>query len=387
MDDVTPPKQSEPTAPAAPGTTSAAVHDDADKGTARNFPCESCGADLTFDIEMQSLTCPYCGFAKELQDSGKSLTENDFREMARRMIRMRDQGRHDEKDLSEVTCDGCGGTVRFAGTLTSRECAYCGAPLQRENVHDAPHRIPVDGVMPFMVPREKARENLRVWIKSLWFAPTEFTRRGVEGKFSGIYLPYWTFDSLTFNVYSGERGEFYYVTVGTGKNRRRVRKTRWYPASGEFKRFFDDVLVVAGKGLPEKRIRDLEPWPLKTCIPFTTEVLSGFLARTYDVALDAGFLQARKRIDEAVEAEVRGRIGGDTQRIHSVNTQFNAITYKHLLLPVWMMTYRYNQKPYQVVVNAGTGEVQGDRPYSWLKITFAALGAIAVIGAIAWLSN
>ena len=46
------------------------------------------------------------------------------------------------------------------------------------------------------------------------------------------------------------------------------------------------------------------------------------------------------------------------------DTNYHALTYKHLLLPVWMLAYRYGKKTYRVVVNAGTGEVQGGRPWS-----------------------
>jgi len=364
------------------------VHGESQDGSARNFPCESCGADLTFHIGTQSLTCPYCGHVKQLREIDDEVAEQDYESMVRRMVALR-QERESEGPAgtacSEVTCEACGATVRFVGTLISRECAYCGAPLQLEGVQEARDHIPVDGVLPFLVERKQARVHLKDWVQSRWFAPNDFKKRGIEGRFNGVYLPYWTFDSLTFNRYAGQRGEYYYVTVGTGKNRRRIRKTRWYPASGEFQRFFDDVLVVAGEGLPRNRLRDLEPWPLHQCIPYNDEVLAGLLARTYDVELDRGFLTAKGRMDVAIEAEVRRRIGGDTQRVHRIESAYNAITYKHLLLPVWMMAYRYGKKSYQVVVNAATGEVQGDRPYSWIKITLAALAAAAAIAGAAWL--
>jgi hypothetical protein len=169
--------------------------------------------------------------------------------------------------------------------------------------------------------------------------------------------------------------------VGSGKNQRRQRRTRWYPASGAFQRFFDDLLIVASTALPKKRADDLEPWPLASCRPFDAMLLSGFLARTYDVDLEIGFTEARQRMDQALEADVRQRIGGDEQRIHEINSRYEAVTYKHLLLPVWMLAYRFRDKSYQVVINAGTGEVQGDRPYSWIKITLAIFAGLSVVGA------
>jgi hypothetical protein len=188
-------------------------------------------------------------------------------------------------------------------------------------------------------------------------------------------------------VYSGERGEHYYVTVGTGKDRRRERRTRWYPASGRFQRFFDDVLVAATGGFPRPILRSLEPWPLHKCLPFTQEVLAGYFARTYDVDLDHGFVIGKQRIDEALDQDVRSRIGGDTQRVHSIDTRYDGLTYKHVLLPLWLMAYQYKDRPYQVFINAGTGMVQGERPYSWVKITLAVLGGLALVGGFLWLAN
>lgn len=173
---------------------------------------------------------------------------------------------------------------------------------------------------------------------------------------------------MTSTHYRGERGEYYYVEVGSGENKRRARRTRWYPASGHFQRFFDDVLVCGVNRLPAKMMAELEPWPFERLVPFNHEMMAGCLAQTYDVELKEGFGQARSRMDSALRAEAKRRIGGDTQRVHSVNSQYNAITFKHLLLPVWLLGYTYGEKVYQIAINACTGEVQGERPWSWVKI-------------------
>jgi hypothetical protein len=272
--------------------------------------------------------------------------------------------------------------VRFEGTLTSSECSYCGSPLQIEGAHQAHHRVPVDGVVPFRIDRRTAAQNLRRWIKSRWFAPNEFTKRGARGKFNGIYLPYWTFDSMTDTSYTGRRGDHYWVTQGSGKKKRRVRRTRWRSVSGRFQQFFDDIIVVAASGLPLKRVRALEPWPLDRCVPFDRGLLAGFLARTYDVELEPGFATAREKMKQALESETRRRIGGDTQQITSLNVAHTAVTFKHLLLPLWMLAYRFKGKIYQVVVNAATGEVQGDRPWSWIKIALASVAGSIVVGLV-----
>jgi len=266
--------------------------------------------------------------------------------------------------------------------MTSGECAYCGNSVVDAEVHAAADRLPVDGLVPFQVEKHQAQQALHAWIKSLWFAPNAFKRRGVQGKFNGLYLPYWTFDAMTASRYVGERGEHYWVTVGSGKNKRSERRTRWSHASGSLQRFFDDVLVCAKTGLPHRLVCGLEPWPLTKCIPFNPEALAGYAAMTYDQELRTGFTQAGEQIHQALEAQVRGLIGGDEQRIASLDTQYSALTYKHLLLPVWMLAYAWNNKTYQIIVNACNGEVEGERPYSWVKIACAVLAAVAVAVAI-----
>lgn len=357
-----------------------------DEGKGRIFPCEGCGADLKFNIGQQELKCPYCGFEKQIEfGEDEAVVEQDFHAMLERLRELREQKddtdeASKEGNAQEIRCNSCGGTTVFVGPLTSSECPYCASPLQLNDVHDAEHRVPVDGVLPFLVEKKRAKSNLADWVNSRWFAPNEFLKRGVDGKFSGVYMPYWTYDSMTFTRYHGERGEHYYVEVGDGDNKRREQRTDWYPASGAFQRFFDDVLVLAAKKMNRKFMLALEPWPLGKCVPFNQEMLAGYLARTYEIELDNGFDEAKGRIEDALASDVKSRIGGDEQRVHSIDTNFSAITFKHLLLPVWLLAYRYQGKVYQVMINAGTGEVQGERPYSWIKITLAVLAGLLTAG-------
>ena len=145
---------------------------------------------------------------------------------------------------------------------------------------------------------------------------------------------------------------------------------------------FDDVLVTATKSLPRNRLDALEPWDLKALTPYSDEFLSGFLAQSYQVTLSEGFNVAKDIMDEEIRRAIRNDIGGDHQRIHSVNTRYDDITFKHVLLPVWLAAYGYHGKSYQILVNARTGEVQGDRPYSAIKITLAIVFAIIAIALI-----
>ncbi len=366
-----------------------------DGGAGRIFPCESCGSDLEFHIGEQAMKCPHCGHVKQIERRLEGeLPEQDFHVMLERIRQWREETQarkintdpevaEAESAHRELRCDSCGGNVEFYGTLTSTFCPYCGSPMQLEKAHKSEaHRLPVDGVIPFQIDGDHAKQNLFQWVNSRWFAPSRFRQERAAGKLNGVYLSYFTFDSMTLTAYSGQRGEYYYVTVGSGKNRRTERRTRWYPASGNFQRFFDDVLVLANTGLRRDFMLALEPWPLLKVVAFDQQLLAGLMARTYDIELDECFVDGKQRIDAAIQAEVRQRIGGDTQVVSSVNSRYDAMTYKHLLLPVWLLAYQHNNKTFQVFINAATGEVQGERPYSVWKILLAILLAMLLAGGI-----
>jgi hypothetical protein len=202
-----------------------------------------------------------------------------------------------------------------------------------------------------------------------------------------VYIPYWTYDTDTDSKYTGQRGEHYYVTESystteNGKSvtkTRQVQKTRWHYVSGSVNKFFDDILTVASKSLPQKYVYKLEPWDLENLVPFDKKYLSGFIAEKYQVGLEEGF--------EIAKGIAEKEIGGDEQRISTLNTSYRDIKFKHLLLPVYVSAYKYKEKLYRFLVNARTGEVQGERPWSWLKIAGLVLLVVAIIAVIVILVN
>jgi hypothetical protein len=196
-------------------------------------------------------------------------------------------------------------------------------------------------------------------------------------------VPYWTYDADTKSRYSGERGTVYYVTRTVVRNGKRVQEQvpqiRWQPASGRVARFFDDVLVLASRSLPRSFADGLAPWGLGALTAYRPDYLSGFRAEGYTIDLDEGKDEARRVMDAQILTDIRRDIGGDAQRVQSVDTEVSNVTFKHVLLPVWLAAYRYRGKPYRFVVNGQTGKVQGERPWSAVKIAIAVILAAAVL--------
>ncbi len=198
-----------------------------------------------------------------------------------------------------------------------------------------------------------------------------------------FYVPYWTYDAKTDTNYTGMRGTAYYVTVrGSDGKPRQERRIKWRPARGRVNRFFDDILVLASKSLPKYYTDALSPWDLRALAEYKPEFLSGFRAEGYTIDLEEGMAEARSIMDAQIKRDIRRDIGGDAQQITSANTRVDDVTFKHVLLPIWIAAYKYRGKSFRFVVNAQTGKVQGERPYSWGKIALAVLGAIVVAVAV-----
>ena len=348
----------------------------------RTYPCRQCGAQLVFDITKQRLACPSCGFEADVDTSGLAAPEEHDFQAAVHQLRSLAAAAAVSPQVTgekEIVCQNCGGHTTFSGTLTATRCPYCATPIQRDDIQDAPMRIPVDGVLPFQVDKKNATAQIEKWINSRWFAPTEFKKYNEKGSFTSVYAAYFTFDSETRSAYTGQRGDHYTVTVGSGENQHTETRTAWSYASGVVANSFDDIAVLANDGFDQKRVKALEPWPTQTAQPFSPQFVAGHLCRTYDHDVEGCYPAARAEMDRAIEATIRRDIGGDEQRISSVDTRHLSLTFKHLLLPIWLLTVIYEGKPYQVFINGITGEVQGERPWSKVKIALAVTAAVILL--------
>ena len=344
--------------------------------------CKNCAAKLVFAPGTSSLKCEFCGTQNEIvidKDALNDATrEIDFLEF------IRTQATSSElMEVHTVKCASCGASTTFDANVVSSSCDFCAAPMVTKQ-ESSNKVIKPKAVLPFKIDTRKSLELFRTWIKKLWWAPNDLKKKVQQnGKLAGMYLPYWTYDALTESDYTGERGDDYqetesYTEDGETKTRT-VTKTRWTWVSGSVRNDFDDVFVVASKSLPEKYVDALEPWNLNELVPYNDQFLSGFKTETYQVNVEAGFDRAKEKMDVEINRTIRNDIGGDHQRISSKNTSYDNITFKHILLPVWISAYRYKTKVYRFMVNGQTGEVQGERPYSWIKITLAILAAIGTI--------
>ena len=349
------------------------------------FPCDNCGADFRYDPTGRSLICDHCGNTGLIEGTGTgpaALTELDYRAALNADL---PDAEIEETRVSK--CPNCAAQVEFDADIHATECPFCATPVVTDT--GAHRHINPKGVLPFALSEREARDAMTNWLGRLWFAPgglQDYARKGRA--MQGIYVPYWTFDADTRSAYTGERGTVYYETqtvMRDGKRQQvRVAKVRWQRTRGKVARFFDDVLVLASKSLPKRYTDALEPWDLSEMEPYAPEFLAGFRAEGYAVALEDGFEEARSYMDRIIARDIKFDIGGDRQRIHAVDTKLGKVTFKHVLLPVWLAAYKYRGDTYRFVVNGRTGRVQGERPWSAWKIAIAVVLGLALAAAIGY---
>ena len=360
----------------------------AEEANEQELACVSCGADLKYEPGASALTCPYCGAENEIETLEDIVGEQDFQAFLANAA--------EEEQTFEVTtakCDSCGAESTYDPNVASDSCPFCGTSITvaaETNKLVAPQSL-----LPFKVPVEDAKRSFKKWLSGLWFAPNKLKRmRNSDQGMQGVFLPHWTYDSKTTTSYIGQRGEYYWVnesyttTDSKGnsvRRNRRVRKTRWYPARGVVHNSFDDILVLASQSLPKKYVEKLEPWGLEDLVSYDSRYMAGFKSESYTVGLKDGFADAERQMVPTIKQTIRRDIGGDTQRITTFKSSHRDITFKHILLPLWISSYRFQEKVFRFMVNARTGEVQGERPWSVIKIALASIAAAIVIGLVVWL--
>lgn len=354
--------------------------------TSNSVKCHDCGANLNYEPGTVFLACEYCGAKNEIQSDKVVVEEIDYEKFLSET-----SGENTKQEVSTVKCDNCGASTTLRPNISADNCPYCGSPLVIKNGTTS-SIIKPKYVLPFHITRKNASEKFVKWVTSLWFAPSDLKKYAQNNaeKLKGVYLPYWTYDSNTNSEYSGARGTHYYVTVSytamvNGKpvmRTRQERRTRWTTVSGIVNNNFNDLLVCASNSLPRSIVKELEPWDLPALAAYDDKFLSGFVAESYQVNIKEGFMEAKGIMDGVIRTSVIRDIGGDEQRVYHVNSHYKNITFKHILLPLWISAYLYNKKTFRFMINARTGEVRGERPYSAAKIALFVLSILGVIGGL-----
>ena len=350
--------------------------------TARSkYHCPACGAEATWNPGKHALICAYCGTESpadlEVRGDETVVVEHD---LAVALRSIPDTARGWDARKTSVKCQSCHAISVFDPDKVGKQCEFCGAAalIPYEDVKDA---FRPESLLPLRIAEPKAREMIRAWYGRQWLAPNNLKKRALTDTAHAVYLPYWTFDAQVYAQWTADSGEYYYT--GSGKNRK--RQVRWRPVSGDINHFFDDELVCASTGIQSGLLRKLEPFPTGELIPYDPGYLAGWTVERYQIDLVAAAQHSWQMMNEKLRQMCASKIPGDTYRNLQVHPTFSGQTFKHILAPIWLLTYVYGAKSYQVAINGVTGQMAGTHPWSWVKIMLLVI--LGLIVAYIILSN
>lgn len=350
----------------------------------QKFDCPACGGEAQWNPAKRALICPYCGTESPAdlveRDGATVIVEHSLAAALQTVASDSSRGWQAEK--TSVKCQSCHAISVFDPEKVSERCQFCGstALAPYEDERDA---VRPESLLPMQIAESRARELIRAWYGKQWLAPNGFAGKALTDTVKGLYLPYWTFDAKVHARWTAESGKYYYTRV----NNKQVRQVRWSPAAGELSHAFDDDLVCASLGVHAQLLRGVEPFPTGTLVPYDAGYLSGWTVERYQIDLVKAAARSRAAMEAAVRQMCARQVPGDTHRNLVVSADYRDQTFKHILVPVWLLSYVYRGTSYQVVVNGATGETAGERPWSWIKIALLILLALIVFGLIQSLDN
>lgn len=352
--------------------------------TARSkFACPACGGEAQWNPAKQALVCPFCGTVSPM---AAPPVEAEIKELdlATALNSIPDDQRGWATEKTSVKCQSCQAITVFDPTRTAQRCDFCGSsaliPVEQSKAPIRP-----ESLLEFKLAEPQVRDKVREWYGNRWWAPNKLKSRALTDTVHGLYIPYWTFDAQVHAEWTADSGYYYYETESytdsQGRRQtRQVRKTRWVPSSGSLDHFFDDELVPASKGVQVELLRKIEPFPTTTDLKhYDPGFLSGWVVEQYQIDLVAAAQRSREIMDGKLRGLCASEVPGDTQRNLQVYPNYSGQTFKHILVPIWVLAYTYGSQRYQVVVNGYTGAIAGTHPLSWIKITLAILAALIVI--------
>lgn len=327
--------------------------------------CEACGA----PVEPGDRFCQACGTP---QPEAKKRTDKPSRKY--------------------VQCKSCGSQIALAPDHRSYVCAFCGSTYVVEFSPDLTGRMDPEFVIGFAIPKEQAIEKFQQWIKAnRWYHPNDLKQARLTDRIQGVYLPFWSFSVLARSVWSASIGEYWYrtetYTTTDSKGRtvtrtRQVRETEWWDLSGRHHRYYSGYLVSACNSLDHATAQRVMPFDLPALKRYEPWYLAGWASEEYTVLKETAYEVSKKYFLTQEQMNIGHFMPGDTYRNLSVRSQFSQNSYDLILLPYYLLTYKYREKTYRFLLNGQTGKVWGDKPLSKQKIWTAVGIGLLVIAAI-----
>lgn len=324
------------------------------------YKCPCCGAALVFDQQTQNMLCQYCDNTFEMEavlEYNQSLQQQDANGFQWEEFRTEELSPQEQDALLTYTCPSCGGEIISDENTAATFCPYCESPTI------LPHRvsggIKPDGVLPFKTTREDAEQAFLKLCKGKPLLPKMFTQQQRIEKITGIYVPFWLYDcSGSFKgTYKATRVHHW------SDSRYHYTKTDHYLLNRASTGSFSRIPMDASSKNDDTIMESIEPFRYEDMVDFDTAYLSGFLADKYDVQATSGEERIRQRVSNTMDDLLQSTFLGyasvlpTAKQLNISNNQS-----KYVLLPVWMLHTKFQDKTYVFAMNGQTGKMTGTFP-------------------------
>lgn len=264
-------------------------------------------------------------------------------------------------------CAGCGASMSYSAKEQALACPFCGS-VQLEDKGTGKVLSP-DYVVPMTVSQDQAIAAMRKWLGQGMWRPGDLSQAAMVVTTRPVYVPYWVFAATTHTYWTADSSSTPAFARGN-----------WCPVAGEHRGTHEGLLVGASGALTPAETAAICPYNLSAGLPpdqvdLTQATVEDFgLQRKYARPLARSGIEAREQ-QQCDALYVPGR----SRNVH-VNVKIEGMTSQPVLLPVWIMAYRYQDKVYRLLVNGQSGRVTGSAPTSTWKILGAiGLGVLAII--------
>lgn len=265
-------------------------------------------------------------------------------------------------------CAGCGASMSYDARSQALRCPFCGSDNLSED-HDTKVLKP-KAVVPFQVPLRDAEAHLRRWLASSWWRPGDLAQAAVIERLTQVYVPYWVFAARTFTYWTADTSQ---VPMGARGN--------WAPVAGEHRSEYTGLLIGASSVLTPAETNAICPYDLQAAVPPEQVDLESIVYEQFRVQRKYARAQAQQGLEELERQACRQYVPGNARNVH-VNVRTEGLTSQPMLLPVWIMAYRYRDQVFRFLVNGQSGKSTGTAPTSLPKVvgvTFAIIAGVALL--------
>ena len=337
-----------------------------------DMTCSQCGGDLEFNIKSQNIRCPYCGYEEEIIKS--------FDIASHKLSQAKEWAAYSKRNEEKsISCKNCGSVSVVPYLAKTIKCTYCGCGSSNCNIVEEESFMEPDCVIPFIIDKYEVDQIFKKWVRTRFWAPRDFKLMYQQGKLNPNYSPAWSYDANTTYYYRGKGGKITSYKVKEGDKTVTKYKTTWYRTSGNGNKGFKNVFVSDSAKDNEliKKILDEGGLDLYKYDP---RYLYSFGSEHYYKGVELCYPESQQIMKAEIKSLVRKEIlrRYDEAIIEQLDVNFNNVTFKQILVPVWSSMFYYNNKEYRVVINGYNGDIDGDIPISKIKVIIAVIIFIAI---------